>query len=273
MTPLKRLIGLIKASHPEPVAAVTLLATLLAIGAGRGTHYGLVILGAVLTGQLAVGWANDYMDADLDAAEGRLDKPVIVGEVGHITVGIAAVLALIACIPLSLEAGRAAAGAHFIAIGAALAYNAGLKKTPLSVIPYGVAFGMLPAFITLGPPINHFPSVWATLAGVLAGCAAHFAQSLPDIEKDRKFEIFGLPQMVGPQLSAVMAAVLFAGAATVVTVGAPSRPLYLALALVIVLMVAVVATAMLGRLKIAFQLTVISAVAMIVALVVGGGSF
>jgi 4-hydroxybenzoate polyprenyltransferase len=273
LNPLRPVLGLLKACHPEPVAAVTLAATLLAIAAGRGQHYTLIVLAAVLAGQLSVGWANDYMDADLDAAEGRLDKPIIAGEIGQLTVGICAVLALVAAIPLSLLAGRAAAGAHFMALGAAIAYNAGLKRTPLSVIPYGVAFGMLPAFVTLGPPVNHFPALWATLAGVLAGCAAHFAQTLPDIDHDRRQGIFGLPQMVGPKLSAVMTAILFAGAAVVVTVGAPSLPLYLALGVVILLMVAVVVTGLLGRLRVAFQLTLVSAGAMVVAMVAGGASF
>ncbi len=61
------MLALLRCSHPGPTAAVTLFATVLAIGAGRG--WGSVwIMAAVLAGQLSVGWLNDYLDAERDRA-------------------------------------------------------------------------------------------------------------------------------------------------------------------------------------------------------------
>ena len=37
-------------------------------------------------------------------------------------------------------------------VGMALAYNLRLKVLPLSVVPYAVAFGLLPVAVTLGEP-------------------------------------------------------------------------------------------------------------------------
>lgn len=265
--------GLLKACHPEPVAGVTLISTLLAIAAGRGLRGTLIVAAAVLCGQLSVGWSNDYMDAALDRQHQRRDKPIVTGEVALRSVGVAAVVALLAAAPLSIAAGTAAAGAHFVALGAAFMYNAGFKRTPLSVLPYGVAFGLLPAFITLGPPPNHFPAVWATLAGTLAGAGAHFTQALPDIARDRASGIFGLPQMIGPELSAMMGALLLASAAAVVALGAPSPALNVAFGVTVVLMVATLVTALLGRLRVAFRLTLAAAGVVAVAVVLGGASF
>ncbi len=265
--------GLVDASHPEPVLAVTLVTTLLAFAAGRGFHAGALCAAAAFAGQLSVGWSNDFMDAQLDHAHGRADKPIVTGAVSRRLVGVAAVLALCAAVPLSLACGTAAAGAHFVGLGSAYLYNGGLKRTPLSVVPYAVAFGLLPAFITLGPPPNHFPAAWATLAGALAGAGAHFTQALPDIERDRGSGVFGLPAMVGPRLSAVMGAVLLAGAASVVALGAPSPALNIALLATVVLMVGTVVATLLGRLRIAFRLTMSAAAVVALAIVLGGASF
>lgn len=265
--------GLVDACHPEPVLAVTLITTLLGWAAGRGFRGTLICAAAVFAGQLSVGWSNDFMDADLDRAHGRTDKPIVTGAVSRRLVGVSAVLALLASVPLSIACGIAAAGAHFVALGSAYLYNGGLKRTPLSVIPYAVAFGLLPAFITLGPPPNHFPAPWATLAGTLAGAGAHFTQALPDITRDRASGVFGLPQMVGDRLSAVMGAVLLAGAAAVAALGAPSLPLYLALLATLALMAGTVVSTLLGQLRIAFRLTMSAAAVVAVAIVLGGASF
>ena len=273
MNPNRFVVGLFRASHPEPVTAVTIIAALLALAAGRGLRGTVIVLVAVLCGQLSVGWSNDFMDAQLDREHGRQDKPIVTGEVSRTAVGVAAVVALLACVPFSLAAGTAAAGAHFVALGSAFMYNGGFKRTPLSVLPYAVAFGLLPAFITLGPPPRHFPAVWATLAGTLAGAGAHFTQALPDIARDRASQIFGLPQMLGARLSAIMGAVLLSGAALVVAVGAPSPALYVAFGATVLLMLGTLAMALAGRHRIAFRLTLAAAAVVAVAIVLGGASF
>lgn len=273
LSPNRFVVGLFRASHPEPVLAVTLIATLLALAAGRGLRGTFIVLVAVLCGQFSVGWSNDFMDAQLDREHNRLDKPIVTGEISRAAVGGAAVVALVACVPFSLAAGTAAAGAHFIALGAAFMYNAGFKRTPLSVLPYAVAFGLLPAFITLGPPPRHFPAAWATLAGTLAGAGAHFTQALPDIDRDRTSGIYGLPQMVGTRLSAIMGAVLLSGAALVVAVGAPAPALLVALVATVVLMIGTVIAALIGRQRIAFRLTLAAAAVVAIAIVLGGASF
>ena len=65
---------LLGCSHPEPVVAVTGIVTVLSISAGRGPYRAALMATAVLCGQLFVGWTNDLLDADLDAASGRTES-------------------------------------------------------------------------------------------------------------------------------------------------------------------------------------------------------
>ncbi len=265
--------ALLRAAHPEPVAGVTLIAAALAAGAGRGALMTAVCGAAVLTGQLFVGWSNDLVDADLDAAQQRADKPVAAGQVSRRAVRFAAGAALLACLPLSLWAGLGAALAHFSAIAAASGYNLVLKRTPFSLVPYAFAFAMLPPFATLGPPITHAPAAWAVGAGALAGAAAHFTQVLPDIQRDRQAGVRGLPQLLGARISVLCSALLLVAAATLVVAGAPSPPVLLAFAVTSVLMLVTAAGVRRGRLVIGFRLTLISALLVVGALVVSGGRF
>lgn len=268
-----RAVDLVRAAHPEPVAAVTLVVTALAYTAGRGPLFTVVCGAATLTGQLFVGWTNDLADLRLDANQARSDKPLATGRLPVAPVRVAAVVALALCVPLSLAAGLAAAAAHLVAIAAAGLYNAGVKATPASVLPYAVAFGLVPAFVTLGPPVNHVPAWWATAAAALAGSGAHFAQVLPDIRQDRAAGVLGLPQRLGQGPSTVAAIGLFGAAAALVAVGAPSAPVWIALALTATLMAGVLLSFVRDRPRTAFRMTLIAALVVVAALLLGGARF
>nr|MDQ6919831.1 UbiA family prenyltransferase [Candidatus Dormibacteraeota bacterium] len=157
---MNRVVALVRCCHPEPTAAVTGLTTALAVSVGRG--WGSVwVTAAVLSGQLSVGWANDYIDRDRDRAAGRTSKPIAGVRIGATTVRNAAIVALVLAVPLSLLSGPAAAAVHLTAIALAHAYNLWLKATVLSVVPYALAFAMLPVFVTLGLGANaHVPAAW-----------------------------------------------------------------------------------------------------------------
>src|SRR5690349_24427665 len=111
--------SLIRACHPEPALAVTVGVTALAASTGRSAAGLVAVAAAVLSGQLTTGWSNDWLDAERDAAVGRTDKPVASGEVSRSLVGVAALVAGIACIPLSLLSGWRAGLVHLAAVGCA----------------------------------------------------------------------------------------------------------------------------------------------------------
>src|SRR5690242_1997678 len=123
--------ALVAASHPEPAVAVTGVVVALSAAAGRDVP-GLFAAGsAVLAGQLSVGWANDYLDRNRDAATGRTDKPVAAGAISPAAVRTAALVSVAACVPLSFLSGLVAGILHLVAVAFAWAYDLGLKSTPL----------------------------------------------------------------------------------------------------------------------------------------------
>ncbi|MCM0678452.1 UbiA family prenyltransferase, partial [Micromonospora phytophila] len=186
-------LGLVRASHPEPAAAVTTVSGLLAVGVGHRPAGVLAVVLSVLASQLAVGWTNDLLDADRDATVGRTDKPVATGAVRRRTVAVGATAAALATPALGLTTTPAAALAVSVALVSALLYDWPLKSTPVSVLPYAVSFGLLPAFVVLALPGAPAPPVWLVAAGALLGAGAHFANVLPDLVDDARTGVRGLP--------------------------------------------------------------------------------
>ena len=226
------MLGLLRASHPEPGAAVTAAAVLLAIGVGHSLTGTLVVGATVAASQLAVGWHNDYLDAGRDAAVGRPDKPIATGAVGRGTVGIAALVAAAVTVPVALLAGLTAAFAAALGLGSALAYNWPLKFTRASVLPYAVSFATLPAFVVLALPGAPAPPAWLIGAGGLLGAGAHFANALPDLGDDARTGVRGLPQRLGPTGSGIAAGALLLAATAVLVFGPPGPPSWAGLAAV-----------------------------------------
>jgi 4-hydroxybenzoate polyprenyltransferase len=213
-----RSAALVRASHPEPTVAVTAVATALAVSAGRGWAAAWVAA-AVLSGQLSVGWSNDWVDRDRDVRSGRRDKPVARGDLPLAEVRRAALTALALCVPLSLAMGTAAGAAHLLAVAAAWGYNLRLKSTALSWAPYALAFGLVPSIVTLGLPGRPWAPWWATAAGALLGVGAHLANALPDLEDDLAEGVRGLPHRLGARASAALAALLLLGATALLALG------------------------------------------------------
>ena len=216
-------LALLRASHPEPTVMVTALAVALATSTGRDAA-GVVAAGAaVLAGQLSVGWHNDWLDAGRDAASGRPDKPVAAGDISRRVVARCALTALTAAVPLSFASGWRAGLVHLTAVLLAWAYNARLKATAASFVPYAVAFPLLVAFVTLGGPAASWPPWWALAAAALLGCSAHLVNAVPDLADDLASGVRGLPHMLG-RSGSVSATVVLLLAATVVESFGPGRP-------------------------------------------------
>ncbi|MFD5324932.1 UbiA family prenyltransferase [Streptomyces sp. NPDC127092] len=216
-------LGLLKASHPGPATTVTVLAALLAAAFGLDLAAAATAVAAVAAGQLSIGWCNDRLDLRRDRAAGRRDKPLATGAARPVTVGAAACTALLLCVPLSLGCGLLAGAVHLGCVAAGWTYNLWLKRTVLSWLPYAVAFGLLPAFLTLTLPGRPWPPLWLTAAAALLGTGAHFANVLPDIEEDLAGGVRGLPQRLGRRGSMASAAVLALASCLLLTAG-PTGP-------------------------------------------------
>ena len=204
--------ALARSSHPGPSVAVTIITIGLGFGAGLDP-FRLVVLGvSMLAGQLSVGLSNDWIDAERDAAVGRKDKPIALGQVSAVEVRNAALISAALMIVLAIPLGWAAELVLIVAVGAAWGYNARLKKTVLSIIPYLIGFGALPAIATLSREPMAAPALWALGVGALLGAAGHFANTLPDLDDDAATGIRGLPQVLGRRWSSALTYLVLLGA-------------------------------------------------------------
>lgn len=234
---LRTLAALARSTHPGPTLAVTIVA--LGIGLGVGLDpLRLLFLGlAVLANQASVGLSNDWIDAERDRSVGRTDKPVAAGLVGRRVAGATSVGLVVVALLLTLPLGPAATAVHALFIGSAWAYNAGLKNSIVSVLPYIVSFGVLPLVVTLSLPDPALAAWWALGAGALLGVSAHFANVLPDLEADRATGIRGLPHRFSRRAAGLVIAVALVAASALV-VFAPERPVTLPFGLGFVLTIA-----------------------------------
>lgn len=219
---------LVRACHPVPAAAVTGFAAALAAaavppGAPRGARGSAAARAATAVGlgQLAVGWANDAVDAPLDAAAGRTEKPVAAGRLPRGLVAGLAVAATAAAVPASLGLDRDGTSRtgrlHLVVLAAALGYDLGVKGTPASPLPYLAFFGSLPA-VAAGAAGRPAPRLLCAAAGLL-GLAGHLANTVPDAEADAATGVRGLPQRLGPRASRTGAALAVAAADAVLLLG------------------------------------------------------
>jgi 4-hydroxybenzoate polyprenyltransferase len=269
--------ALIRSTHPGPGFAVTVVAVLLGLAVGL-EPWRVVMLGlALLFDQASVGLSNDWIDADRDRAVGRTDKPVALGQIRSGTVRNAAFVFAAAALITTLPLGLAATAVHAVTLASAWAYNAGMKNSPLSVLPYALSFGLLPAIASLARPVPALPAWWVYAAGALLGIAAHFANALPDLDDDRRTGIRGLPHRLRLRISIVItwvALLLAAGAVTVgVATGAAGIPLFAVAGLLISLTIAIVGLIIALRRGVGrwlFRLVIVAALVDVAMLVLAG---
>lgn len=219
MSPLRLIRALALSCHPVPSVAVTALSAGLAALAALPLGRGALVAGAVFTGQLSIGWSNDYIDAERDRASLRSDKPLATEAIAPRTVGIAAALAVVFTIALSALLGWPGGAVAFLTVLTAWSYNLGLKATVLSWLPYAVAFGLFPAIATLSASPPRWPTSWVLAVGVLLGIAAHLGNVLPDLGAVAATGIRGLAHRIGARATALTAAGLLLTASVVILVG------------------------------------------------------
>jgi 4-hydroxybenzoate polyprenyltransferase len=204
---MKRIKGLLKASHFGPTLLVT------AISFGFATYYwwegpAYVIAFGVFTGQLVVGWSNDLYDYEDDLKHNRQNKPLVSGvitrEFLQRCLRLMVPFSFIANLggPLGLNGGLV----YMLGVACGVAYNFYFKFSFLSPLPFAIAFAALPSCIAISKNIT--PPTWMWLGGALFGMAAHFINVIKDMKQDQISEIKGLPQRLGTRKSILAAALL-----------------------------------------------------------------
>jgi 4-hydroxybenzoate polyprenyltransferase len=198
----QRLLGMILATHPIPslmyVVAVALFSVLAAVSSGHAiapTTLARVLVG-VAGAQVAIGTLNDYMDRELDA-QSRRSKPLVLGLITPRMALGQVISATILLLLLMMPLGWVALILGIFIEGLGLAYDLGLKRTPISGLLYAIYFPLIPllawaVFGTYQPFL-----LWVLPFGAALGLAMNIANSLPDLESDTQAGVRGLPHLLG----------------------------------------------------------------------------
>lgn len=204
---MQRFRALMQASHFGPTLLVT------TISFGFATYYwwegpAFVIAFGVFTGQLIVGWSNDIYDYADDLKHNRQNKPLVSGIISkeylqkwlRLMVPFSFIANLLG--PLGINGSLV----YMLGVACGVAYNFYFKFSPLSPLPYAIAFAALPSCIAISKDIT--PPTWMWAGGALFGMAAHFINVIKDMKEDQLSEIRGLPQRLGTKNSIITAVIL-----------------------------------------------------------------
>jgi 4-hydroxybenzoate polyprenyltransferase len=208
-------LGLIRVIHPAPALTVTALSGALAAillaqdGQALGPRLALTVL-AVAGSQILTGALNDWADRDRDRVA-QPSKPIASGAVtpsSALTLAIAGgTVQVIASLPL----GWPALLLGLVASASAIGYDLWLARTPFSVVPYLVSFGILPLWIAagVGVPLSRV-AVAPLIVGPFAA-AAHLANTLRDFDTDAGLGARNLAQTLGRRAAMTLAWALAVG--------------------------------------------------------------
>jgi 4-hydroxybenzoate polyprenyltransferase len=170
--------------HPFPSALNAILVAAIVVIAGGTATTVIRLAVAMLLIQFCIGVANDVFDEAAD--QGRLDKPLVRGDISRRGATILAVGLGAAGLAAAATEGSFEAGLLAVMLGAGIAYDAGLKRLGLGWLAYAVAFPLLPAYAWIGAT-GLWPPRYEILLPIaaLAGPALALSNAIVDLERDR----------------------------------------------------------------------------------------
>lgn len=194
--PIRSLIYL---GHPGPSVLVTIVLVAIAGLAGRAVPDAtriLQLVGAMLPVQLCIGVINDVVDLPADAV-GKPHKPLVRKVISRSSATMLGVVLGAIGLACAATINLGTLGFDALALGAGLAYDLGLRTTPLSWVPWwgGIAVLPLEAYASAGSIPSRLLAL-IPLSGLIA-LGLHFANALPDVDTDRVAGRHSLPVIVG----------------------------------------------------------------------------
>ena len=208
--------GVIRLVHPAPAVAVIALSA--ALGAVLATQAGEPPLGvrvlltilAVAGSQLLTGALNDWADRERDAIA-QPHKPIPSGAVSPRAALLVAAFGALLQVAASAPLGWLPLLLGLVASASAAAYNLALSRTPLSVLPYLVSFGMLPLWVATGVGVGLERVAAAPLLVGPFAAAAHLANTVRDFDGDARIGSRNLAQVLGCRTAFGLACALAIG--------------------------------------------------------------
>jgi 4-hydroxybenzoate polyprenyltransferase len=187
--------------HPLPSLLTVLASGAFVLLAARGIPPLPTLLGLLaieLCRQFSISAINDYFDRHIDRT--RPDKPVAVGTVSPRTAWAAGFLFAVASLLLSLPYSPWLTLLTAVGLFGGLLYDAGLKYTLFSWLPFCISFPTLPLWAWFGVhPSGDFPPslLWVIPVATVLVLGIHLADTIPDLESDRQAGAQGVAHRLG----------------------------------------------------------------------------
>ena len=187
--------------HPLPSIMTVVVAGAFVVLAAKGLPPlgRFVQLLAVETAmQFSISAFNDYFDRQVDA--GRAEKPVASGQISPSLAWAVGLLLGVAALLLALPLGTWVTVFTAVGLGGGLLYDAGLKYTAFSWLPFSIAFPTLPLWAWAGAsPEGAFPPqlFWVLPVGAVLVLGIHLADTIPDLAADTEAGVRGLAHRLG----------------------------------------------------------------------------
>lgn len=201
LSPGRVLLGAWRMLHPVPSLMTVLAAGAFVLLAARG----LPPLGRLLhlllietAMQFSISAFNDYFDREID--RGRADKPVASGVISPGVASIVGLTLALAAVLGALPLGFWVTMLTIIGLGGGLLYDAGLKYTAFSWLPFCIAFPTLPLWAWAGAnPGAGLPPhmLWVIPVGAVLVLGIHLADTIPDLASDTQAGVRGLAHRLG----------------------------------------------------------------------------
>jgi 4-hydroxybenzoate polyprenyltransferase len=179
---------IIELLHPIPSILTTLAAISFAwiFGIGLGDRRFWWIAAIMLLVQFSISALNEWADADLDRRAGR-HRPIPLGLVSPSAAFSVAVVSAVGAFLLCVLSDLGPFALLLVGVGTACgwAYDLRLKPSPLSFLPFAIAFPLMPFWIGVlaGRPLSSLGILF--LGGSPLAAAIHLADAIPDRGRDR----------------------------------------------------------------------------------------
>lgn len=203
---------LVRAAHPRQAVLTAGGLAVAAALSGRPGREVLLVLGTVLVGQAVLGWHNDLVDRRRDATRLPSGKPIADGYLDPSTAWFALVCGVLLVVPLSVQNGLTAGAAYLASIVVGMLGNVVLRGGPLSWVPWAIAWGLYPFFLSYGGwggATEGSPPQWSVVVlAALLGVGVHVLCALPGLVADHEDGIRHLPLRIALRTGATRLLVL-----------------------------------------------------------------